>query len=310
MLSGTKLSNKIYVLLCCLVLSLCSAFQLFGFSNDYFTYKNAFNYYHSLSQAVWIEPTFIISALFLNRLPLGFEVFVFVLSFISLFLKSTVIASNFKNYLPVAIFYFCSIYLLHEYTQIRVSAGLAFFYFGFFCLNEQKYRKILFWALSITFHYSITILIVLAIISEFKLTWTRWIFGVIISLLLALCLNIESLGFLFNYSRMQGYQTGYISTLSLLSPGKMILYIPYLLFLWQGTHLDSREFKLLHYIILFCISTTALPDVLSTRVAGMGYFLAIIMGFKYKVRAPSEWKNFIFYVSCVSVCSVFSLVLL
>ena len=302
--------DKYYSILACILFSIFAATQIFGYSNDYLTYKGAFSYYSDLSQYIWIEPSFILMARLLSDFDLGFPIYIFIVVFISLCLKVRVVAKYHSNFLPVFISYLATIYFLHEYTQVRFAIGLALFYYSFAITHDRSLMRWLLFGLSILFHYSMLLLIVIYLLSCIPMTVKRLGLSFLLAVFGALMFNPENLGIFFSNPRLIGYADQPGSINNLLTPGKLILYVPYILLYRQKDMIYTREYSLLHFVILFSIATISLPDVLTTRISGMGYFLAIIMFFKVKFKSNMMVKNLYFLQSLVLGSSIFTAILL
>ena len=290
--------------------SLCAALQIFGYSRDFLTYQAAFSYYVNINQFVSIEPSFILMASLLGSYQFGFNVFIFIMTMTSLGLKGLVIKRCYNNYLPVFIFYLGSIYFLHEYTQVRFAVGLGLFYYGFINLDDRGAVKWQFFVLSVLLHYSMIILVVLYLLSRIQMSASRIITSLLFAVLIAGAINVENLATLFNHPRLAGYTHNSGTFSNLLTPGKLILYVPYILHVWQKSNLHNKDLALLHLIIVCCIATINLPEVISNRIAGMGYFLAIILLFKVRFEGSMPFKNLGFMLSTFFSTLIFTLVLL
>ena len=259
--------------------------QIYGFSADYLTYKNVFPIYNSFQYLQWIEPSFIIFSLLLSQSPYGFSIYLFLNTYISLLLKFSVIKSQAPNYTPTILFYILTVLTLHEYTQIRFSTGLALFYYGYFCATTKKSQSI-YYLLALSFHYSISILIMLSFLTLINLTRALVVSFVLQGLFLNL---IET------QARLQGYQANQGSLYSLFSFGKFLLFAPYVITLIYRNNLNSQLFKLHHAIVLGTIGASYLPEVFSVRIAGMGYFTSILLLFQLNTLAFGM-KNILYFL--------------
>jgi hypothetical protein len=273
--------------------SVIVTFQLYGFSADYLTYANVFPVYNSFNYLIWIEPSFIIASIFLSPIPYGFSIYLFLNTYASLFLKFSVAKSININYTPIILFYVLTIFMLHEYTQIRFSTALALFYYGYFCVTT-KTNRFIWYILALSFHYAIIILLILLCFSFVKLTRTRVIISILIAVVACFAISDLFANLIETQARLQGYQAKQGSLYSLLSFGKFLLLAPYVVTLIMGNSLNSRLFKLHHLIVLATISVSYLPEVLSVRIAGMGYFTSLLLVSQLNISANGI-KNILYF---------------
>ena len=290
--------------------SFLCAFQLFGLSRDFETYRGAFSYYNDMSHIIWIEPSFILASLLLSEFNFGFFIYIFINTLAALAIKFFILRDLFsKKHLPVMIFYLFTFFILHEYTQFRISTALAFFYLAYFT-KQKLIVKISYLLIACSFHYSIIILIFLFALS--RITLTRKMLYTTLSLSVIFSILFTSL-FEFlapDIPRLVPYVEQLGSYKALFAPGKMALFAPYILYLYQKSDVNRSDFKLLHLIICLCISCSLLPEVLTTRIAGMGYFLSVIILFKLKFSTAYGSKNLIYFLVLIGGSSTFILVLL
>jgi hypothetical protein len=154
-MNNTPFNSYIVPFYYCLILSVFSAIQLFGLSNDYYGYLQIFGKLTEKRNSV--EPAFIIMR--------GINDFIFHSSLISIFFISAFGALLLKVYaikrlvesydIIILLYYFITFYWLHEYTQIRVAVAIGIYFNAVFALNDNKIFKYCIYACAATlFHYS------------------------------------------------------------------------------------------------------------------------------------------------------------
>lgn len=153
--------KKIFIIYLFFIFSFIVAFQLFGYSKDYFNYLELLS-----TNTLKIEPTWsFIRYIFHNNV---IYILLFV-TFISLLLKYQFFDLN-NNGIELLLFYLVTYYLLHEYTQIRVALAIGIYLKGIKYITQRKFWKYFFFYLlaGIT-HYSLLILFPLYFLYSFRL---------------------------------------------------------------------------------------------------------------------------------------------
>jgi hypothetical protein len=162
--------RNFYVFIIVFFLSVISGLRIFGFDRDYFNYLRYFikTSFEDLSR---FEPGF---HLFTNLFKLifgseSFPLFLFVLTFIALFLKFSILSR--LRYFPLfVVIYFMLILPLHEMMQIRAALATGVIFYALFLSSslELSFIKRILWALlGVSMHYSVIVLAPLVLFSEF-----------------------------------------------------------------------------------------------------------------------------------------------
>lgn len=158
---NSLLLKKIFIIYILFIFSFIVAFQLFGYSKDYFNYVELLS-----NNTLKIEPTWA----FIRYVLHNHIIFIFLLvTFISLYLKYQFF-DLINNGIELLLLYLATYYLLHEYTQIRVALAIGIYLKGIKYITQRKFCKYLFFYLlaGIT-HYSLIILFPLYFFYSFRL---------------------------------------------------------------------------------------------------------------------------------------------
>ena len=138
------------------------AFQCLGYSNDYYGYIKIFLSKNG-EKRVAVEPFFYLLRYFNDVFFPSTLTFIFCFtSCFSFYFKYKAISAICKSYCDIIfICYIFSFFLIHEYTQIRVSCALAVFFLSLNDLiknrNREYFVKV---AIAICFHYSSILMVV------------------------------------------------------------------------------------------------------------------------------------------------------
>jgi hypothetical protein len=152
--ANIKINYKLFLfILLGLVLSVMASVRIFGEDMDFFSYET---YYENIGDdnSKGYEPVFNFISTVIKAKGFEFRSFLFIISFISLFLKFFVF-NKFKFPIYSILIYFFVFFPLHEMTQIRVAVGLSlvFLAFNFRGLNKKS-LSIITILLAIGAHYS------------------------------------------------------------------------------------------------------------------------------------------------------------
>lgn len=137
-----------------LVFALISAFRVFGTGVDYKGYIDIFYGTETTEPAFRLLKSF---NFYINEnsgaKPLVFVYF--ICAFVGLYLKGIFYSRYSNNFILSVFLYICTIYFLHEYTQIRAAIGLGICYLSIDEINRHQFKRFsvrIFFAMC--FHYS------------------------------------------------------------------------------------------------------------------------------------------------------------
>lgn len=161
-LAAKNLSFRLVCVTAAFPLALFAAFRGAEVGADFLVYESWYS--GSKEAGGYLERTGFLEYIyfFLNdnlaKIGVPFRVFIGLLAFLSVFIKTAVIF-KFSNkrfaFFISLIFYFFSFYLLHDFIQIRVGLAVAFIFLAFnFLLNDRKNLCILALLFAIGFHSS------------------------------------------------------------------------------------------------------------------------------------------------------------
>lgn len=163
--SSRPLSDAALVVLW-LFLSFASGQLLFGTSRDYYDY---IIYYESIPPTFSLldtrfEPGFHAFAwIFRNWFRADLNALIYFLAAVSLAIKFSLFRNYLQHPLVAVILYTILFFPIHEYTQYRVGVSLAFGYWAVHLLLDRRFAWAgLLFAVSISFHYSSTLLLIAA----------------------------------------------------------------------------------------------------------------------------------------------------
>ncbi|EIN8655919.1 EpsG family protein [Citrobacter freundii] len=165
--------------LLCFMMVVSAAFfavTIMPYSNDHQAYIDLFKYTIQDTSYERMEIGFKSIVSFFKFFGFNFELFWFLIAFISLLLKLYLLKSYDSNIFILFLLYllYCiSLLALHETTQIRAAVAIAFGMLGFRCRNKILGISLFF--ISVLFHYSAIIFIILyalnKIVKPYKFTW-------------------------------------------------------------------------------------------------------------------------------------------
>jgi hypothetical protein len=168
-------------------LSLIVASRIFGVGPDYNSYKNIFS-----SKTHVVEPFFSVFRIINLFLFNGNVYYVYLFTcFLALLLKFNFFFSYAHNIFLSLLFYICTFFFLHEYTQIRVAVAIGIFFVSIKDIIEHKPKHFLLKTIiACMFHYSSIIMIIIYIYCNFTnkkrlyiiLPWLFFLFAVVISI--------------------------------------------------------------------------------------------------------------------------------
>ncbi len=140
---------------------------------DYYVYYKYFND-ASINDIPTIitsiqDPLFVLFMHPFSFLNTGFETFLIVCGFVTLFLKIYSISNATKNISIFLILYTSYLLCLHDYIQIRIALALAVLCYSIYSLNNGKV-KFIFFVIAIFIHFSVIVPIAL-----YYAVTTKWL---------------------------------------------------------------------------------------------------------------------------------------
>ncbi|TBM13616.1 EpsG family protein [Hafnia alvei] len=156
-----SINRKIFNIILLFVIVLFSCFcsmRFFGIDNDYVPYSQYFESMRLFSDIFdsRFEIGYSIFQFFVKKiLYLNFDIFLFLIAFISLYIKS-IMFSETKYALLILVIYFFSMGLMHEMTQLRAAVAIALSYLSIYQYSKGNKKKAIFFTiLAATFHISV-----------------------------------------------------------------------------------------------------------------------------------------------------------
>ncbi|MDR2408806.1 MAG: EpsG family protein [Bacteroidales bacterium] len=154
--------NSIYYKICnvyiIIILSFAVATRIFGFGPDYLSYKEIFS-----ASKTSIEPFFS----FLRNINLilfhgNIFTIYFCVSVIALILKFEFISAYAHNTIFSLMFYICTFFFLHEYTQFRAAVAIGIFFSSLGDISHHRLGHYIFKTIiAFLFHYSAVLMLVI-----------------------------------------------------------------------------------------------------------------------------------------------------
>ena len=198
--------NKDFIYLIILLLGFFAGLRAPGVDLDYNSYQGIFDQIYDISKVEketyisFFEPGFLASILFFREIFKVNYVLVIMLFYalFSVFLKIKSINRLSQFPYLVILFYFSHYFFLHEMTQIRIGLASGMFFIALiFYLNAQRLKFALIILISILFHYSAILFLVILLFDSNK--FNKYIYGGVIggSLILGY-LKLPLLNFLGN----------------------------------------------------------------------------------------------------------------
>lgn len=146
----------LYFFVLVLIFAIASSLRLFGKGVDYNGYMAIFYGEESTEPAFRLLKT--INS-FVNSGQASLCFVYFVCAFVGLYLKGKFYMRYSNSFLLSILLYLPSIYLLHEYTQIRAAIGLGICYLSVDEINKRQFKRFALRVLfAMCFHYSAVIM--------------------------------------------------------------------------------------------------------------------------------------------------------
>jgi len=198
-----KISHNIFIkhhilFFIILFLSMSVACRIFGTGADYANYLNIFS-----SKIINIEPFFYLLRIINLYLFHGnlFFVYLFTCLF-SLIIKFNFFIKYAHNKYLTLLFYICTFFFIHEYTQIRASVAIGIFFISIKDIIEHRPKNFLIKTIiACMFHYSSIIMIIIYIYCNYTnrkriyivLPWLFFLIDIVISFYFNYLENINNI---------------------------------------------------------------------------------------------------------------------
>jgi len=294
-----------------------SGYRWFGFGRDYYDYLMAY---------ANVEPTFLLtysrfepaynalSWLFKIVLNFDYEPFAAILVAVGLIMKLYLIHRYLRYAWMATIVYFLLLYPLHDYTQIRVSMGIAFGFWAMqFMLSRRWLMAALALAVAVLFHYTMLVFIG-ALLAALIIPNRNWVIagtivGVITLVLSESLLNLVTL-FAGWFNPLADLYTNQIArglldqNVSLISAFNIPLYcalVASVMYRWFDEDRYRRVTALLAmFSVLVMLLFLSLP-IFAHRLREVFMLAFILFAFR-DARREMEWAPavFIFLASLIS----------
>lgn len=143
----------------CAFLIVFTGLKPVGLDADSMSYEELFFYADSNDPNLLVEPSFAFISSFCKTIVSDVHLLFFIYAAIAISIKFYAIKENSEYiFLPLVI-YFGNYFILHDYTQVRVSVASAFFLLSIKPLTEGNRKKAAFFLLcALIFHYSSMVL--------------------------------------------------------------------------------------------------------------------------------------------------------
>jgi hypothetical protein len=161
--------RKFSVLLTVVFLSLFAALRPFGFDRDYYNYLKNFNKSSFLDASRFEFGFDFLTNIFKLVFSSGsFALFLFMLTFVALFTKFSILSR--ARYFPlIVVVYFMLIFQLHEMMQIRIALATGIMFYTLFISSNSEIsfiKKLFLTFIAVSMHYSVIVIAPLILFSE------------------------------------------------------------------------------------------------------------------------------------------------
>ena len=272
------------------IITLMAALRPLGIDKDSLQY---YSYYLGQFDDI-VEPSFILIR-DLVQLTLDDVQGVFIAyALLAIPLKCFVFTKLSDEYFLLLAVYMSNFLILHDMTQIRVGAAMAFIFLGFYCLTkEQKWLCTLFVLVATFFHVSAILLLVMVFFSNKDLKmYYRVILAIIPCLAFASVLFdvdlISLIPFDFVQDKLKIYEeikdngTADVEKVNIFNAGIMVKMAVYYFVLWKydtiKPHCDYLPLLLKLFALSYiCLGVFNFIAVFATRISELYGFVEILM---------------------------------
>lgn len=288
-----------------------AGYRPFGFGRDFINY---YNFYSTLSVGDSIsyyrfEPAFVISAMISKHiLGLSFELFVTILTAISLFIKLNVLKKLDHPFLAI-LFYLSVWYPLHENTQIRTAFALSILFLALKpMLMKQWIRFSALAAVSICFHYSAAMVVIILLFSNLLANY-RMPIAIIVIFVSGSIVN-QSVSFLSDIFELINplYRSGYeeFEKPNIFSINNILTFF-LIIFSWVSGNLKCHRKRVISLVTICGLMVFLLfssEPVLSHRLKEMILVFTTLIAFEYRFSLKKSPM-----IICSFAISIYSLYL-
>ncbi|MDB5022137.1 MAG: hypothetical protein JWQ28_3264 [Pedobacter sp.] len=276
---------------CIVMLMVIAAFRSEASNEDYHFYLE---YYDDISRIpfTFLEPTYFVIAKissFVFHGPIG--VFI-IYSILGTGLKGVAFLRLTKYYSITLILYFCSFFLLHEMTQIRVGVASGLLLLSLPSIVDRKWKHFLgYMVVGILFHYSFIIFSFCYFLDTKKINAPLYlgvIVGTYVAVLAGLNLTVifEFIKLGFISAKIETYklllEQGIFGSILLLNPLLLLRFLILSFMIWNNDILMEKNrysillMKIYAFSIFFFIAFADLP-VLAGRISQLLGIVEIIL---------------------------------
>jgi hypothetical protein len=273
-----------------MIITLMAGLRPIGIDKDSYNYVG---YYLGTSDET-VENSFLYISDFV-RYTFDDVQWVFIIyALIAIPLKCFVFTKLSNDFFMLMAVYMCNFMMLHDMTQIRIGAAMAFVFLGFYYLvNDKKILFIIFTLIASFFHISAILILLILLFRNNDLKGWHRIFLAVIPFItfLAVALNIDIVSLIpfdFIQSKLQIYEnlrdkgiTG-DEKVNLLKPALIVKLMAYYLVLWKYNVLKeycpylTRLIKIFAFSY-FCYGLLSFMPILAQRVNELFCFVEICM---------------------------------
>lgn len=280
---------SVFVLLVAII-TVMAGFRPIGIDKDSLNY---YGYYLGYADDI-VESSFIYIAEFV-KYQLDDVQWVFVIyAFIAIPLKCFAFTRLSREYFLLLAVYMCNFMLLHDMTQIRVGAAMAFVFLGFsFFVEKKVWHFVLLVLIGSFFHISVILILLILLFKNNELkVWHRVVLSLIpVVTFLSVIINIDVVSlipFEFIQSKLEIYEqlrdkgiTG-DEKVNLLKPALLVKLVAYYFVLWKYdiikeqcsyTTILLKTFALSY----FCYGLFSFIPILAQRLNELFCFVEICM---------------------------------
>ena len=273
-----------------IIITLMAGLRPIGIDKDSYNYVG---YYLGTSDET-VENSFLYISDFV-RYTFDDVQWVFIIyALIAIPLKCFVFTKLSNDFFMLMAVYMCNFMMLHDMTQIRIGAAMAFVFLGFYYLvNDKKILFIILTLIASFFHISAILILLILLFRNNDLKGWHRIFLAVIPFItfLAVALNIDIVSLIpfdFIQSKLQIYEnlrdkgiTG-DEKVNLLKPALIVKLMAYYLVLWKYNVLKeycpylTRLIKIFAFSY-FCYGLLSFMPILAQRVNELFCFVEICM---------------------------------
>jgi len=273
-----------------IIITLMAGLRPIGIDKDSLNYLG---YYWGTSDDI-VENSFLYIAEFVRYVFDDVQWIFIIYALIAIPLKCFAFTKLSNEVFLVLAVYMCNFMILHDMTQIRIGAGMAFVFWGFYYLIQGKRWPFVILTLVASFlHVSALLLLLIVFFRNNELKkWHRIVMAIIpLVTLLTVSVNIDVVALIpfdFIQSKLQIYEelrdSGVAGDerLNLLNAASLLKLLVFYLLLWKYDLLKEKcsylTLLLKTYVLsYFCLGIFSFMAILATRVSEVFGFVEILM---------------------------------